>query len=107
MFMFCVTLLTDAITVVVDSRSWSQPMQLNVSGPTPRAAHTLCATGHTLVVFGGRDPIGRQNDLYFFDTGICDFHFENQGKVVELFCAVIKKIIINSFFILIKQFKCI
>jgi len=44
-------------------------MHLNKGGPTPRAAHAMCATSNHLVIFGGRDPIGRKNDLYIYDTG--------------------------------------
>ena len=44
-------------------------MQMNLGVPTMRAAHGLTAVGHNLIVFGGRDPDGRQNDIHIFDTG--------------------------------------
>nr|KAG5708616.1 hypothetical protein BaRGS_033037 [Batillaria attramentaria] len=50
------------------SRQWSQPMQMNLSMPTPRAAHGMCAIGSSIYIFGGRDIEDRQNDLHCFDT---------------------------------------
>lgn len=58
----------DLFVFDTESRCWSQPMHLNKGGPTPRAAHAMCATSNHLVIFGGRDPIGRKNDLYIYDT---------------------------------------
>jgi len=37
--------------------------------PTPRAAHGMCVVGSKLVIFGGRDSVGRKNDLYILDMG--------------------------------------
>ena len=37
--------------------------------PTPRAAHGMCAVGSNVVIFGGRDSVGRKNDLFLLDTG--------------------------------------
>lgn len=45
-------------------------MLMNLVTPTPRAAHATCAIDKMLVVFGGRDAVGRQNDLYLFDIGM-------------------------------------
>lgn len=47
--------------------SWSHPMQLNKSGPTRRAAHSTCAVSDKLVIFGGKDPTARRNDLHVFN----------------------------------------
>ena len=44
-------------------------MHLNVGGPTPRAAHTMCAIDKYLIIFGGRDSEGRRNDIHVYDTG--------------------------------------
>lgn len=44
-------------------------MQFNLSLPTPRAAHGMCAVGKDLVIFGGRDTECRRNDLHIYDTG--------------------------------------
>lgn len=32
--------------------------------PTPRAAHTMCAIGQSLFIIGGRDSVGRKNDIW-------------------------------------------
>lgn len=48
--------------------SWSNPMQMNLGSPTPRAAHSLCALGQHLVIFGGRDSEARKNDTRIFNT---------------------------------------
>ena len=37
--------------------------------PTPRAAHGMCVVGSKLVIFGGRDSVGRKNDLYVLNMG--------------------------------------
>ena len=51
--------------------AWSQPMQMNLGGPSPRAAHAMAAVdGKYLVIFGGRDAEARRNDVHIFDTGI-------------------------------------
>jgi N-acetylneuraminic acid mutarotase len=34
-------------------------------GPSPRAAHAMCTVGANAAIFGGRDTVGRTNDLYF------------------------------------------
>mgnify|MGYP001556700605 CR=1 FL=1 len=51
------------------SNSWSQPLQMNRAGPTPRAAHGMVAVEKFIVIFGGRDCKGRKNDLHIFHTG--------------------------------------
>ena len=53
---------------LTENHSWSQPMQMNRKGPTPRAALAMCSVNHHLVIFGGRDSTGRQNDLHIYDT---------------------------------------
>ncbi|XP_022334812.2 kelch domain-containing protein 1-like isoform X1 [Crassostrea virginica] len=50
------------------SDKWSQPMQMNLGVPTARAAHTMCAIGNQLVIFGGKDMEARQNDIHIFNT---------------------------------------
>lgn len=37
--------------------------------PTPRAALGMCVVGSKLVIFGGRDSVGRKNDLYVLNMG--------------------------------------
>ena len=49
--------------------SFSNPMQMNMSSITPRAAATMVAVEKKLYIFGGRDADGRTNDLHIFDTG--------------------------------------
>lgn len=44
-------------------------MQMNLGVPTARAAHTMCAVGNQLVIFGGKDMEARQNDIHIFNTG--------------------------------------
>jgi len=51
------------------TRAWSNPLQMNLGVPTPRAAHGMCAVKQYLVIFGGRDSEGRTNDLHIFNTG--------------------------------------
>jgi len=50
------------------SHSWSNPMQMNLGVPSPRAAHAMCSHGKNIVIFGGRDSEARRNDIYMFDT---------------------------------------
>lgn len=50
------------------SCQWSQPMQMNLECPTPRAAHGMCAVGTCIYIFGGRDIEDRQNDLHCYNT---------------------------------------
>ncbi|GAB1606050.1 kelch domain-containing protein 1-like [Argonauta hians] len=50
-----------------ESESWSQPMHMNLSLPTARAASTMCSLDRDLIIFGGRDSKGRQNDLYTYN----------------------------------------
>lgn len=53
-----------------NSSTWSQPLQMNLGCPSPRAAHAMTAVNDKyIVIFGGRDAKGRQNDLFIFDTG--------------------------------------
>lgn len=70
------------------NKKWSQPMQLNLGVPTPRAAHGMCAVGKDLVIFGGRDTECRRNDLHIYDTG--NFYMatkigKGSGEHVEMF----------------------
>lgn len=51
----------------IESNSFSCPMQLNLGVPTPRAAHTMVSHNDCLVIFGGRDAEGRQNDVSIFN----------------------------------------
>ena len=44
-------------------------MQMNLGVPTQRAALGMCAVDKHLVIFGGKDSVGRQNDIHIFDTG--------------------------------------
>lgn len=48
--------------------SWSQPMQMNLGVPTPRAAHGMSGVEQNLIIFGGKDAEARQNDLHIFNT---------------------------------------
>ena len=48
---------------------FSNPLQLNIGAPTPRAACSMSAVDRHLVIFGGKDADGRKNDLHIFDTG--------------------------------------
>lgn len=58
----------DLFVFDTETASWSSPMQMNLGVPTPRAALAMCAIDNFLVIFGGRDAVGRQNDLHIFDT---------------------------------------
>ena len=49
-------------------------MQMNLGGPSPRAATGMAAVGKHLVIFGGKDAEARKNDLYIFDTGVLRIH---------------------------------
>ncbi|XP_064608900.1 host cell factor 2-like [Liolophura sinensis] len=50
------------------ANSWSQPMQMNLGVPTPRAAHSMSGVEKNLIIFGGKDAEARQNDLHIFNT---------------------------------------
>jgi hypothetical protein len=65
----CDVILDTFIVIFSETNTWSQPLQMNLDGPTPRAALGMCAIDNKLVVFGGRDTNGRTNDLHIFDTG--------------------------------------
>lgn len=54
---------------LTESKNWTEPMQMNLGKPSPRAAMGMCAVGHYLVIFGGRDMQGRCNDFHVFNTG--------------------------------------
>ena len=56
---------------------WTQPLQMNLGVPTPRAAHGMCAIGTNIFIFGGRDIEDRQNDLHSFDTGEKQVHLQH------------------------------
>ncbi|ESN98682.1 hypothetical protein HELRODRAFT_185029 [Helobdella robusta] len=47
---------------------WIQPVQMNLACPSPRAAHSMSATSRGVIIFGGRDKHGRNNDLHIYDT---------------------------------------
>ena len=49
--------------------SWEKLTPSFTGSPTPRAAHGMCAVGSRLVIFGGRDSVGRKNDIFVLDTG--------------------------------------
>ena len=57
--------------------TWEKLTPAFTGSPTPRAAHGMCAVGSKLVIFGGRDSVGRKNDLFVLDTGnlICNLFF--------------------------------
>ncbi|XP_039262552.2 kelch domain-containing protein 1-like [Styela clava] len=40
----------------------------NRLSPSPRAAHTMCTMDQSLIVFGGRDSVGRKNDVWSFSV---------------------------------------
>ena len=43
---------------------------MNLGVPTARAAFGMCAVDKQfLVIFGGKDSVGRKNDIHIFDTG--------------------------------------
>lgn len=48
------------------SKEWAY-IEPQSSKPSPRAAHSMCAVKSQLVVFGGRDNVGRTNDIWVFD----------------------------------------
>ena len=53
--------------------------------PSPRAAHGMCLIGSKLVVFGGRDSVGRKNDLFVLDTGmLLSFYFPFHDSVSKI-----------------------
>ncbi|KAK3096994.1 hypothetical protein FSP39_005475, partial [Pinctada imbricata] len=58
----------DLFVFDTETSTWSQPMQLNLGVPSARAAHGMCAVDNCLVIFGGKDMEGRQNDIHIFDT---------------------------------------
>ena len=49
--------------------TWEKLTPSFTGSPTPRAAHGMCAVGSRLVIFGGRDSVGRKNDIFVLDTG--------------------------------------
>ncbi|XP_076444322.1 kelch domain-containing protein 2-like [Babylonia areolata] len=61
---------------------WSQPLQMNLGVPTPRAAHGMCAIGSNLYIFGGRDFEDRQNDLHCFDVSTRKWNLELKSEGV-------------------------
>ena len=49
--------------------TWEKLSPAFTGCPTPRAAHGMCAVGSRIIIFGGRDSVGRKNDLFILDTG--------------------------------------
>ncbi|XP_046358881.2 rab9 effector protein with kelch motifs-like [Haliotis rufescens] len=58
----------DLYVLDTEKNQWSQPMQMNLALPTPRAAHAMCVVDRDLIIFGGRDMDARQNDLHVFNV---------------------------------------
>ena len=54
---------------IPENCTWEKLTPSFTGGPTPRAAHGMCAVGSKIVIFGGRDSVGRKNDLYVLDVG--------------------------------------
>ncbi|XP_014788070.1 kelch domain-containing protein 1 [Octopus bimaculoides] len=61
---------------------WSQPMHMNLAVPSARAASTMCVLGRDIIIFGGRDCKGRQNDVhtYNIDTRKWTRHHNLKGR---------------------------
>ena len=55
--------------LLLENCRWEKLLPSFAGCPTPRAAHGMCAVGSKLVIFGGRDSVGRKNDLFVLDTG--------------------------------------
>ncbi|CAH1796061.1 unnamed protein product [Owenia fusiformis] len=70
----------DIFVFDTESNTWSNPMQMNLAVPTPRAAHGMCAIGKNIVIFGGRDTEARRNDLHIFNTETMKWETELQVK---------------------------
>ena len=55
--------------MIAETLTWEKLTPSFTGCPTPRAAHGMCAVGSKLVIFGGRDSVGRKNDLFILDMG--------------------------------------
>ena len=55
--------------LLLETCTWEKLSPAFTGCPTPRAAHGMCAVGSKLVIFGGRDSVGRKNDLFVLNTG--------------------------------------
>lgn len=55
--------------LLLENCTWEKLLPSFTGCPTPRAAHGMCAVGLKLVIFGGRDSVGRKNDLFVLNTG--------------------------------------
>ncbi|XP_078380436.1 kelch domain-containing protein 1-like [Oculina patagonica] len=58
----------DLFSFDTENCTWEKLAPSFTGCPTPRAAHGMCAVGSKLVIFGGRDSVGRKNDLYILNT---------------------------------------
>lgn len=57
----------DLFSFDTENCTWEKLTPSFTGCPTPRAAHGMCVVGSKLVIFGGRDSVGRKNDLYILD----------------------------------------
>lgn len=51
-----------------DNYTWKKLLPDCTGCPTTRAAHGMCAVGSKVIIFGGRDSVGRKNDLFILNT---------------------------------------
>lgn len=58
----------DLFSFDTENCTWEKLTPSFTGSPTPRAAHGMCAVGSRLVIFGGRDSVGRKNDIFVLDT---------------------------------------
>ncbi|XP_014668880.1 PREDICTED: kelch domain-containing protein 1-like [Priapulus caudatus] len=58
----------DLVTFDTEKSQWEAVHCSNDGMPTPRAGHSMCAIANLLVIFGGRDPLARRNDIHILDT---------------------------------------
>jgi len=58
----------DLFSFDTENCTWEKLSPSFTGCPTPRAAHGMCAVGSKLIIFGGRDSVGRKNDLFVLDT---------------------------------------
>lgn len=50
-----------------ETNTWSQPMHMNLTIPSARAAMTMCAYERDIFIFGGRDCEKRRNDVHVYN----------------------------------------
>lgn len=58
----------DLFSFDTENCTWEKLSPAFTGCPTPRAAHGMCAVGSRIIIFGGRDSVGRKNDLFILDT---------------------------------------